>query len=487
MSTISSLGVASGLELEELVTQLVSVERSAKDSRLSSAKTNLESSLSGMGQLKSALSSFQDALKKLTANNLQTRSATVTQPTANKTYLEAEASSSATAANFDIKVTQLASGSRFESADSLFSSADTVIATSDSSLTFTAGDKSFTVEVAAGTTLNQLRQQINQHEDNFGVNANLINTGDSAGTKLVLTSDVTGAGNDLVITNDNAELDNVSTVPTGTGTGLETKQTAQNAIIEIDGITATSSSNTFENVIQDVTLTAKAVTPEGNNASLTIATDTDTARKNIEAFISTYNSLVDQVSNLTKGRTFASDGKTVSSEGGALNGDSLPRNIMSQLRSIMGGAVAGADSSLATLHAMGITLNSTGKLEISSTSYNGTLTGEERFEKALTENYDNIAALFDGENGIATKLDTFITQFNQTDGIIESREKSIQQQIEKNTKDREAFERYMASYETTLRSRYTALDTLLGSMQSTFTTVSAQLASLPSFTTSSSS
>ena len=220
MSGINFLGSASGLPLEELVTTLVGVERNSKFSRINTTKKTLDSSLSGVGQLKSALSAFQDAIKKLSGNTLNARIATVTQPTENKTYIEASASSTAAAASFDIKVNQLASGSRLESADTAFGSADDVVSTTDGTLTFSANGKSFDVEVTAGMTLNELRKTINAKSDNFGVNANIINAGGAAGTKLVLTSDETGTGNDLVISNNNAELDGVSTVPTGASAGL---------------------------------------------------------------------------------------------------------------------------------------------------------------------------------------------------------------------------------------------------------------------------
>ncbi len=56
---IRSLGAASGLDLESLVTQLVKVERDSKRSRLDTTKKELDSSLSGFGKLKSALTKFQ--------------------------------------------------------------------------------------------------------------------------------------------------------------------------------------------------------------------------------------------------------------------------------------------------------------------------------------------------------------------------------------------------------------------------------------------
>jgi flagellar hook-associated protein 2 len=483
MSGINFLGSASGLPLEELVSTLVKVERDSKLSRINTTKDTLNTSLSGVGQLKSALSAFQDAVKKLSGNTLSSRTATVTQPTENKTYLEATASNTAAAARFDIKVNQLASGSRLESADAAFAAATDVVSATDGILTFAANGKSFDIDVTAGMTLNDLRQKINGSADNFGVNANIINAGGSVGTKLVLTSDETGVGNDLVITNNNADLDGVSTVPTGATAGLTVSQAAQDAIIEIDSIVTSGASNTFTNVIQDVTLTVLAETPDGNNATVDIATDKASAEENIQNFINNYNVLVDQIADLTKKRTLGADGKTVTAEGGALATDQMPKNIMTQLRGLLGNVVEGADANLSTLYSLGITFREDGKLEISASSEFGADSGRTRFERALTENYDSVANFFGGGEGLSATLDSFIKEFTQTGGIIASKENSLKTQIDKNTKDFDAANRYIASFEQTLRSRYTALDALLGSMQNMASTVTAQLSSLPGFGT----
>ncbi|MFN4055064.1 MAG: flagellar filament capping protein FliD [Alishewanella aestuarii] len=478
MTGVNFLGSASGLPLNELVNTLVKTERDAKLSRITSTRSKLESSLSGVGRLKSALSGFRDAVTQLSTNNLNARKATVIQPTDNKTYLEASASSRAVVANFDIRVQQLASGSRLESADGAFSSANDVIATSDGTLTFAAGDKTFEVAVTAGMTLNQLRQAINSNGDNFGVNANIINAGGAVGSKLVLTSNISGDGNDLVITNNNAELDPLSSG----ASGLTVVTPAQNAIIEVDGITATSATNTFTNVIQEIELKVLEVTPAGNNARLNIEMDSAGTKEKVENFIKKYNELVDQVTALTRPRTLGSDGKTVTNEGGALTGDSLPRNIMSQLRGILGANFTDADEGFSTLYAMGITFDKSGKLEISTSTAFGADSGKQRFEKALSQNFDSIANLFGGDNGISKKLDSFISEFTQSGGIIASREQTLRSQIDKSTKDLAAANRYIDSYEQTLRARYTALDSLLGSMQNLASTVTAQLTNLPGFT-----
>ncbi|WP_333609012.1 flagellar filament capping protein FliD [Arsukibacterium sp.] len=483
MSNINFLGAASGLPLEELVSTLVRVERDSKFARINKTKATLDASLSGIGRLKSALSAFQDAAKKLGGDNLRARSVNITQPVADKTFIEATASNTAAASSFDIKVNQLARGSRLESADLAYSSSNDVIATSDGTLTFSAGDKSFDIDVTAGMTLNQLRLKINESADNFGVNANIINAGGSVGTKLVLSSSVSGDANDLVVSNNDAELDNLSTVPTGATPGLSSVQAAQDAEVELDGIISRSSTNTFTDVIQDVTLTVRAETPLGNNAKLDISTNKKAAEENINAFIKSYNELVDQVNSLTRKRTLSADGSTVTADGGALNGDPLPRSMMTQLRGIMGTTIAGGDDEMNTLYSLGITFNKAGKLEISTSTEFGGETGKQRFDKALSENYDNVAKMFGGTDGLINSLDGFIKEFNQSGGIIATKESSIRTQLSNNTKASDAAGRYIASFEESLRKRYTALDGLLAQMQRTQTSVTAALSGLPGFIT----
>jgi len=470
---ITALGTASGLDLESLVKQLVQVERASKESRLEKVSKGLESSLSGFGKLKSALSKFQDAVKALSTENLSARTTTVKQPTDDKTYVEAKAKTTSATGSFDIKVNALAEGSRLETADGAFASATSIVSTTAGRMTFTAGTKTFDVNVTANMTVDQLRQRINSAGSNFGVSANLINSSET-GTKLVFTSNVTGAGNNLVITNNNAELN-----PVSTGGGLVVAKNAADAVITIDGIETRSKTNVFTNAIQDTELTVSNVTPDGNNARMTIATDKKQAEDKIKAFMDAYNALVTETDTLTRNRMLSSDGKTVILEGGDLNGDSMVRSIMSQVTSIMTGASKTADPKLNNLYALGISFNEQGKMEIQSRSSFGNLSGRERLEKALEENYDLIGTLFTSKEGLGTLSNKLSTQFTQRGGLLAGKEEAIKAEIRKNGKDKEAFELYMFSFESTMRQRYGALDSQLGGLQRTSSFLSQQLASLP--------
>lgn len=476
---IRALGSASGLDLESLVTQLVKAERISKEDRLEKAKNSLDSSLSGYGKLKSAMSKFQDAVKALSLDSLNARTATVKQPTDTKTYIEATAKNTAAAGVFDIKVKTLAAGSRVESADLAYTSTSDVVSATAGELTFGADGKSFKIDVTAGMTLDQLRQAINSKKDNFGVSANIINGGGTVGTKLVLTSSITGAANDLTVTNNNAALDGVSTVPnSGGAAGLTVTKPAASAEVIIDGISTFSKTNTFTNALQDTEFKVQNLTPDGNNATLTIATDKKGTEDKLKAFIDNYNALVTEVEGLTKSRVLGPDGKKVVTEGGALNNDPTVRSMLNMVTSALGKSVPSASASLNNLYSLGITMTSNGRLEISSSKV-GSTSGRERMDSALKDNFDGIAKLFGNSDGFNTTLNGLLSQFTQKGGLLENKETSLRNNLTKNAKDLEVHNRYIESYEATLRQRYGALDTQLGQLQGTSSMLSSQLASLP--------
>ncbi len=137
-----------------MVEQLITAERQPKEDRLNAKEENIESEISGLGKIKSKLSEFQDIVDELKRDReINGRAPKVTNPTEDSDILSAESANSALRGSYNITVSQLASGSRT--------------------------DKSFTVSVGADTSLADLRELINDNEDNFGVTANIIETGTS--------------------------------------------------------------------------------------------------------------------------------------------------------------------------------------------------------------------------------------------------------------------------------------------------------------------
>ena len=216
MPLITSAGIGSGLDLESIISASVDAENVPKMNAFAAKDEALQVELSAIGEVKSALSKLQDTIEKLAdPDNFNKRVANITQPTSDDgDLISVTPTSDISPGDFKIEVVEIAQGSRAVSGDGLFASNEDVVSASGGTLTFSAGpDNTFDLTMDAGATLSDLRDAINDSDSNFGVTANIINTGTES--KLVLTSTVTGTGNDLVITNDNDELDSVSTVANG--------------------------------------------------------------------------------------------------------------------------------------------------------------------------------------------------------------------------------------------------------------------------------
>ncbi|MGB3727487.1 MAG: flagellar filament capping protein FliD [Glaciecola sp.] len=481
---ISSLGVGSGLDLESLVQQLLEAERGPKTARLDDREEALSEEISAVGQLKSKIGEFEDIIEELqTEGNLSGRDPTIVNPSEDNDVLSANPTNAALPGTYEIAVTQLAEGSRIETASAVdggFDGRDDVVLTSGTAdLTFkidNTGD-AFTVNVAAGTTLAELRELINDNEDNFGVTANIINTGtDDGGAKLVFSSSVTGAGNDLQIVNDNdnAELTRLSTeTSTGAVSGLsiEADNVAKNAIASVDGIEVQSDTNKFDETIQSVRFDVKELSDkdaDGNPIAsrLVIGFDEENLKEKINEFVDKFNELHDELEKLTK------YGASELEDDGALAGDATVRGFQSGLATILSSNVG--ESTIGSLFALGIELTNDGKLEIGSTDF-GLGSGSDRLDEALADNFDDIDTLFNSDNGIVSRLLEFTEQYTDSRGILKTREDSLDDQQEVISSDRERFEIRMISYEQTLRDRYLSLDTTVARLQNTGSALFAAL------------
>ena len=475
--TIQSLGVGSGLALDDLVQQLLTAERQPKEERLNAKEERIEAEISGLGQIKSKLSDFKDAVDELRSDNgINGREPTITNPSEDNDVLSAEASNSALRGSYEVVVEQLAAGSRITTdAGAFTSSSDPVLTSGTGSLTFdVGGSKSFPIDVTAGMSLTALREKINNSDDNFGVTANIIDTGTGAGPRLVFSSSETGDGNDLVITNDTgaAELDRLSTTGGTNNISAANIESARNAIAYIDGIEVQSSSNEFENTIQNVSFEVNEVSPKDAAGDflatkLSIGYDKEGLDKKIRDFVDNYNALIDEIKTLTR------YGESELEEDGALAGDSLLRGIQSGLASIVGDNVS--SSALGGLFQIGIEFDDDGKLEIGSTDF-GLGTGEDRLEDALEDSFDEIAKLFtDPDEGIATRLYEFSKEYTSYSGLISLRERAAKDDREDLYDQRETLELRMLNYEEILRDKYLNLDQTVAQLNQTG---SALLASL---------
>lgn len=466
MPLFTSAGVGSGLDLESIISSTVQASNQPKQAQFTERESQYETELSALGAVKSALSTFDDAVAKLSdSDSFDKRVARLTQPESGN-LIRFSSNDDSTDGSFDVEVLKLAQGSRAVSADGTFTSADQVITSSEGTLSFSAGDESFNLTIGADATLEDIRQQINDSQKNFGVTANIINTGSEA--KLVLTSNKTGTGNDLVVTSNNSELDGLSTQASGGGAGgmaIATEDMASDAEIKIDGILATNDTNTFSDVIQGSTITAVKESVDGETANVSIARDREGVTKLIDQFINAYNAVVDIIDQTTVYNPRTGNASV-------LNGDSTMRGLQNQMVNVLTTTVDGAGD-FSSLFDVGLSLNENGKLEKSNLVRS--------VNEAMDEDFNAFGKIFSNDNGLASQFEELMGNYIDSDGAITFRERSLNENLRSLEEDRRDHEYRMTQLEARLREKYSGLDVMLAEMQNTQQYLASQLGSLPSF------
>jgi len=455
---ITAGGIGSGLDIEGLVSQLVAAEGQPALFRLDTKEARLQADLSAFGSLKSALSTFQDSVAAL--NDLEAFQARKAI-SSNSELFSASADSTAVAASYDIEVIQLAEAEKRRSGN--FADDAEVVGTGTLDITLGADTFQLTID-GTNNTLAGIRDAINDATENPGVAASIINVDDGVGgtiARLVLTSDTVGATNTIGIVVDDDDLTDADTSGLSqlATANLTTIQAAQDAKIEVDGQTATRSSNGFSDVISGVTFDlAKAEV--GTVETLTVELDTGSVKGKVNTFVAAYNSLADTMKSLA---AFDAD----SGAAGALQGDATLRSVQSQIRQTLTTAVSGLDTG--TLTEIGVTTDETGHLKVDS----------EQLDSVLSSDFTSISQLFASENGLANTLDTLLDNYIGTTGSLNTRTEGLQTRIGLMSDDRERLDRRLSALDARYRAQFTAMDVLVGQLQALGGYLTQQLANLP--------
>ena len=387
---------------------------------------------------------------------------------------------------------------------------------------------------------------------NAGVSASIINDGSANGNRLVITAKDTGAANSMKISvtdadnnnTDNSGLSRLAFDPRlalGAGKNLSQLQTAQDALLTIDGISISKPSNTITDALQGVSINLLKTSADVVN--LNISTDAAAIETSVKSFVTAYNSLNTTIRNLTK---YDESTKT----GGALLGDSTTRGIANRLKSMLTSSI-GTGSSLNTLSQIGIAFQKDGTLALDST----------KLQDKISTNFSDIAKLFatsasttdpqvsffssssktkagtyainvtqlgtdsvntigtingvsatglgtnllgatgndsEGLNikvlgtatgargtitysiGIAAQLNNLMTEYLSAEGALNNKTEGLSSTVKRITQQQEAQTRRLAIIEKRYRAQFTALDSTISSMNATSSFLTQQLNALSS-------
>lgn len=398
--TISSPGIGANLDVAGIVAQLMQIE-SQPLTKLAQKEASYQAELTAYGSLSASMSSFQLQMSGLASASRYTA---VTATPSDTTVLTASAANNATSGTYSVEVTALAKQQKLVAAGN--ASMSTALAAADSTLTFdfgtitgtlnpatnhydpgatfvSAGAGTKTVNIsAANSSLSDIRDAINAA--GIGVTATIVNDGSATVPyRLVLTSDTPGAASSMKISvSGDAAIDTLlANDPEGVQ-NLSENVTAQNASLEVDGLTVSKATNTITDVVPGVTLNLLK-TNAGSPITLTTTRDTSAVQTAAQTFVEAYNALGKNL----KGLTYYD---ATTKQAGALQGDITARNIASAIRLTLSTALEGAGG-YTTLSQLGIAMEKDGTMSLDT----------DKLATAISNNSADIAAVF-AQTGRAT-------------------------------------------------------------------------------------
>lgn len=470
MSGISSIGIGSNLQLQDLLDKIETNENVALDTINTQAKS-YQAQLSGYGTIKSVLDAYSAAAKTLaTASTFGAVKASV----GSDSVLSATTSTTAVAGSYTINVTSLAK------AQSLVSKqvADQTAAIGGGTITVDFGENlgsggtptsTKTVTIGSDTSLQGIRDSINKA--GIGVTASIINDGSGTPYRLVLTSDKTGTQSSMRISADTSAVNDVVGFDPSVAVqpnGMQEKVTAANAALTINGIDITSQSNTVAEAAQGVTLTLKGT----GTTSMSVTRDDASIKTAVQSLVTAYNNVLAASKTLT---AFDTDAGT----SGALNGDSTLRNILTRMRSMLTTPMSDGKGGTVTLSDMGV--------EFSLDSSNsGTLKiNDDKLNKAISSNLSTLTSFFSGANGasgMGKTITDYVDSLNASGGALSAATDGITSTLKDlETKYTATQDRITATMDR-YRAQFTQLDLLVSQMNQTSSYLTQQFSALTSST-----
>ena len=442
MAGISFGGLASGLDTEAIIDAMVQAAR--EPIRLLEGKQNdYNRILSLTNTLGSQLGNLRTVAKSMdTSSEFLSMKATSSDDTA----VTATASSTAAAGTYELVVTALAETERTYSDALAAKDATGLVGTG--TLTIQVGsDAAVPISIDQSTdTLEAVASMINS-ESALRASASVVF--DGTNYRLVVIGEDTGAANGITFTEGGTLALNLD-VP------ANQRQAAQDATIQMDGLTFSSASNQLTETIAGLTIDLKKVT-DPDPVTIRVDVDADAVKGKVQAFVDKYN----EVARFFQQQfTFSGEARS-----DTLLGDSTARTIQGRLRGILGAEVSGAGSTYTILSSIGVAVEKDGTLSLDAT----------KLTDALADNRAEVAALFsfdDGDSaldtdGIAVRLVNMLDGMLQApDGLLETRKEGLGDSISSVKHRIEEVERRVDSYEQRLRRQYTALEQAMSEFQS---------------------
>jgi flagellar hook-associated protein 2 len=431
-------GLATGLDTNSIISQLVALERQPLD-LLQQQVTDTQATQTSVGTVGTKLAAIQSAADALTSvSGVLVRKAT----SSDETVATAAAGQGAAPGSVTLAVSQLARASTASATTGVNATTATIADTSGTFKFQVGGGAVQTVNVSATTTLQDLVDSINGL--GAGVTASAVNLGTSSSPdyRLQLVSDHTGAASSIAVVRDDTRL------------AVQTTQSGQDAHFTVAGFSGTFArdTNSFSDVLTGVTISLKAQ----GTATVTVDTDTDAVVNQVKTLVTAFNDL----------ETFV-DGESTVQENqdksavtvGSLATDTTIRRVLSRLHDIFSEPLAGATTQYVNLSSLGLATQKDGTIALDET----------KLRAALGDDPTAVAQVLAGNGtaaGIANDLSSYIEQETGPSGTLATHTQGLTDQIKSLQDEIDAGQRQLDQYQADLQAQFAALESLVSTLQS---------------------
>lgn len=436
--TISFGGLASGLDTQKIVTQLV-------DARTAQLVTPIKRQIDTAVSKRSALSDISVGFKNLKnvayvlkdASNAAWSNKAATSSDTNTVVTSGVNSVTAVNGTYAVtSITSLATAGRV-----LFAG----VANKDTT-TFGSGSPTITYKGAATTitidstnnTLEGIKGAINSA--NAGVTASIISDGSATPYRLVLNAADTGSDTSIA-----------QTLSTDlTGLAVDTNTAGAAAAFMINSVSMTSNTNTVSTAIPGVTFTL-ANTNTTTTTTLTVKSDSAATVTNVKTFIDNYTALRSKLRSIILPD---SNGAL-----GPLARESQLQTAKSSMEEIMArkmNSLTGYQYS--SLAQVGITLDSNGEMQVDSA----------KLTAALDQYPTDVRLLFQGsssEEGIAKRMYTLMDTMVRAGGVFEGIDKNAQDSLSRLFALQKDRQKSVESYKTALTRKFNLLENTIARLK----------------------
>jgi len=439
---VSTSGSSSGLNDNTIISELVSIE-SQPYVALQTQTTALQSQISTLGQISSALSTFSAAAESLQTNGV------VGLTAGSNTAFTASADVGAQPGSYQVDVETLAVGAKARSQG--FASTDTV---QGGTLNFTVQGQAYSFDVADGSSLSQVASNLSSA--GIPITASVIS--DGTDSYLSITDNTTGYPIGGSPSDALAITFTPSTGATGTtALAFSSVATAANATLTVDNLPITSQSNIVSTVIPGITLNLTGTDTAAE--TLNIEADTTATANNLQAFVTAYNGVM----TLLQAQLNVSAGADSTT---SLAGDSTLTNLQQRMQALFTSTVSEA-SGINSLPAMGLTTSDTdGSLSLDTTV----------LSSALASNPASLNAIFglsaDSIGQLAQQIATDYT--DPATGALAVETDGLNDQITENNSEEDDLQAQIATYQANLVQEFSTMESLVSSLKSGSSYLTAQ-------------